>query len=98
MIARRKGVDGGGSVRAGWSESDRQLLALFGARVRRFRKEKGYSIAVLAGQADLDASYLGELERGRKNVSLVTAARIAAALAVPVSVLLTPETRQPPGQ
>jgi transcriptional regulator with XRE-family HTH domain len=82
---------GAAPERRGRSESDRQLLSLFGSRIRKARKANELSIAVLARQAGVDASYLGELERGRKNVSLVTAARIAAVLGVPINTLLTPD-------
>lgn len=91
MVADPDDSAGAESERRGRSYSDRQLLSLFGARVRKARKVNELSIAALAREASVDASYLGELERGRKNVSLVTAARIAAALGVPVSTLLTPD-------
>ncbi|MBY0488940.1 MAG: helix-turn-helix domain-containing protein [Gemmatimonadaceae bacterium] len=77
-----------GAEGAGWTDADRQLLARFGSNVRRHRKEQGRSIAALANEAGLDASYLGELERGRKNVSLLTAARISLALDILVQALL----------
>lgn len=80
--------DDGRSHGAERTAADRQLLTLFGANVRRHRKEKGRSIAMLANDAGIDASYLGELERGRKNVSLLTAARISLALGLPVQALL----------
>jgi transcriptional regulator with XRE-family HTH domain len=87
MIAAQ-GDGEGGAAGAEWTDADRQLLALFGSNVRRYRREQGRSIAALASDSRLDASYLGELERGRKNVSLLTAARISLALDVPVQVLL----------
>lgn len=91
MIADLDDSAGTAPDRRGRSESDRQLLSLFGARVRKARKANELSIAALARQAGVDASYLGELERGRKNVSLVTAARIAAVLGVPMNTLVTPD-------
>jgi transcriptional regulator with XRE-family HTH domain len=59
----------------------------FGARVRELRTEKGISQEDLAFQSGLHRTYVSSVERGRRNVSLVTVYRIAAALDVPVAVL-----------
>lgn len=88
MIAGQESGEGR-SEGCDWTAAEQQLLALFGARVRGLRKETGGSIAMLASKAGIDASYLGELERGRKNVSLLTAARISAALGVTLQALLS---------
>ncbi len=60
----------------------------FGERVRVLRKEKGLSQEALALSCDLDRSYIGGVERGERNVSLVNIHRIAAALGVPAKELL----------
>jgi transcriptional regulator with XRE-family HTH domain len=58
------------------------LQRQFGHRVRELRKQMGFSQERLASLAGVDRSYLGQLERGEKNVSLQNMAKIASALGV----------------
>lgn len=60
------------------------LLAQFGERVRRLRHQRGLSQEALAHEAGLDRSYMGQVERGEKNISLLYVEKIARALGVPV--------------
>lgn len=62
-------------------------LDSFGERVRELRQQKGLSQNSLAARAGLDRTYLSEIERGRKNLSLVKIVKIAAALDVEVTDL-----------
>ena len=59
----------------------------FGKRVRELRTEKGLSQEGLALACDLDRTYIGGIERGERNVSLINIQRIAAALGVPLREL-----------
>ena len=59
----------------------------FGHRVRELRKQIRFSQERLATLAGVDRSYLGQLERGEKNVSLQNITKIASALGVPVADL-----------
>jgi transcriptional regulator with XRE-family HTH domain len=43
----------------------------------------------LAFEAEIDLTYMGGIERGRRNPSLLVMARIANALAVPLSKLVS---------
>jgi transcriptional regulator with XRE-family HTH domain len=43
----------------------------------------------LAFEAEIDLSYMGAIERGKRNPSLLVMARIADALSVPLTRLLT---------
>jgi len=61
------------------------VLALFGNRVRELRRKKGLSQEALALEAGLDRSYVGGVERGERNVSLVNIKKLAAAIGVSVS-------------
>ena len=61
----------------------------FGAVVRQLREARGWSQERLAGQADLNRSYMGEVERATVMASLVTAAKLAQALDVPLSDLIS---------
>jgi transcriptional regulator with XRE-family HTH domain len=64
------------------------LIDDFGASVRHFREANGWSQEQLAERADLNRSYLGEVERGAATPSLATAGKLAAALGIPLSGLL----------
>jgi transcriptional regulator with XRE-family HTH domain len=63
--------------------------AILGKNVRRLRQQKGLTQEELAFEAEIDLTYMGGIERGRRNPSLLVMARIANALSVPLSKLLT---------
>jgi transcriptional regulator with XRE-family HTH domain len=67
--------------------------AQLGERIRELRRRRGLSQEALADAAGLDRTYISSCERGKRNVSLLTLYRIAAALDVKPSALLVP-----PGQ
>lgn len=54
----------------------------FGARVRARRLELGLSQEELGVAASLHRTYIGSMERGERNVSLLNIVRVAEALAV----------------
>jgi len=58
------------------------VLAKFGERVRLFRKSKGLSQEELAMSCGLDRTYIGGVERGERNVSLINIYKISDALHV----------------
>lgn len=60
----------------------------FGARVRTGRKERGWSQRALAQKTGLHWTYVGQVERGERNVSLYTILRIATGLGVEAGLLL----------
>jgi DNA-binding XRE family transcriptional regulator len=60
---------------------------LFGAAVRQRRGHLGISQEELAGRAGLHRTYISDVERGARNVSLESIHRLAAALEVPMSQL-----------
>jgi transcriptional regulator with XRE-family HTH domain len=55
---------------------------VFGLRVRELRKQMRFSQERLASVAGLDRSYVGGIERGRRNPSLKNICEIARALGV----------------
>lgn len=64
------------------SKRDEQIQAHFGDRVRELRKVKGLSQEALAFACGLDRTYIGSVERGERNISLLNIYKIAHALAV----------------
>lgn len=60
----------------------------FGAVIRQLRETHGWSQEKLAEHADLNRSYLGEIERGDAVPSLATIAKLAQALGLHLSTLL----------
>ena len=66
------------------SDINRQV----GFNIRKIREERGYSQEKLAGLADLHRAYIGQIERGEKNIGLKNLEKIAKALRVKVKDLL----------
>ncbi len=63
-------------------------LVRFGKRVQQLRREKGFSSQeAFADACGLDRTYIGGIERGERNVSLINVAKIAAALGMSLSEL-----------
>jgi transcriptional regulator with XRE-family HTH domain len=54
----------------------------FGERVRSRREELGLSQEALADQAGIHWTFLGQVERGRRNLSLHNLLKVAAGLGV----------------
>lgn len=63
---------------------------IVGRNVRRLRQERGLTQEQLAFESRVDLTYVGGIERGRRNPSLLVIARLAAALDVTPADLLTP--------
>ena len=55
---------------------------LFGDRLREIRIQRKLSQEKLAELADLHRNYVGGIERGERNVSLINIVKLAHALAV----------------
>ena len=58
-----------------------------GYRIRYLRQNKGLSIEALALEAEINRNYLGDLERGMRNPTVVVLNKIAKALDVDLSTL-----------
>jgi len=68
------------------------VVKLLGVNVRHHRKLKGMTQEELAAAADMERSYVSDLERGTRNPSVAALGRLAAALDVEPSVLLLTAT------
>ncbi|HWZ99603.1 MAG TPA: helix-turn-helix transcriptional regulator [Candidatus Dormibacteraeota bacterium] len=63
-------------------------LSAFGTRLRELREQRNLSQEKLAEMADLHRNYVGNLERGKSNVSLLTIVKLARSLNVkPIKLL-----------
>lgn len=62
--------------------------AIVGANVRRARQKAGLTQEQVALQADIDLTYMGGIERGRRNPTVLVLARLADALGVDPTELL----------
>ena len=58
----------------------KDIRKLYGDRLKAFRKKKGLSQEDLGFKSSLHRTYISEVERGRRNISIVNVAKIAKAL------------------
>ena len=63
------------------------VLVALGEAIRRVRTGAGLSQEALAVDADLDRSYMGGIERGEHNLTVMNVMKIADALKMPPSSL-----------
>ncbi len=61
---------------------DKEILKHVGTRIRALRKERGLSQEALGEKGGFHFSYIGQIERGEKNVSLLNLHKIAESLEV----------------
>lgn len=62
---------------------------IVGSNVRALRIAKGLTQEELAFEADLDLTYVGGIERGKRNPSLMVMVRLAEALGTGPATLVT---------
>ena len=71
-----------------YSAKDKKYLRAFGNRVRKLRKQAGFSQEDFALEIGLDRTYMGGVERGERNLALLNLRKIAGGLRIPLSQLL----------
>jgi CheY-like chemotaxis protein/DNA-binding XRE family transcriptional regulator len=62
----------------------------FGTVVRNYRQQLGISQEALAERADLHRTYVTDVERGARNLSLESISKLAQALRIPMGALFAP--------
>jgi transcriptional regulator with XRE-family HTH domain len=63
--------------------------SILGRNVKRLRQQKKLTQEQLAFEAEIDLTYVGGIERGKRNPSLLVMVRISKALGVHVTKLLS---------
>lgn len=63
-------------------------LVSLGSAIREARKNAGLSQELLASDAEIDRSYMGGIERGEHNLTIMNLCKISTALKVKPSSLL----------
>jgi transcriptional regulator with XRE-family HTH domain len=66
----------------------RDWRAILAKNVRKYRGQRKLTQEQLAFEAEIDLTYMGGIERGKRNPSLLVMARIADALGVSLPKLL----------
>jgi transcriptional regulator with XRE-family HTH domain len=65
-----------------------------GERVRGFRRERGWTLEMLAERSGVSRAMISKLERGEKNPTLVVAAKVAEGFGVSLSKLVGVEEKR----
>ena len=66
---------------------DDDFLKWFGGRLREIRHQKGLSQEELAELASIDRTYVGGVERGERNLSVLNVKRLSDAFGINVKDL-----------
>lgn len=61
------------------------MTQTIGLKLRRIRLKRGYSQESLADRAGLHPTYIGQVERGEKNITVESLSKITTALGIPIS-------------
>jgi transcriptional regulator with XRE-family HTH domain len=73
------------------NRDDRQFLQRLGDRIRARRQEMNLTQAALAERCGLHRTFIGSVERGERNVAVLSLRRIARALRTTPAELLDGE-------
>ena len=68
-------------------ERNSEIAIVIGQRLRARRVQLGYSQDYTSEKADLHPTYIGQLERGEKNATLVSIEKVCRALDLPMEEL-----------
>lgn len=74
-----------------YSKDEKAYLERIGNHIRELRTEADLSQEKLAFECELDRTYIGSVERGERNISVINLRKIAKALKINFPVLLNIE-------
>jgi transcriptional regulator with XRE-family HTH domain len=63
----------------------------FGKKIKNLREQKGYSIEYFANIANIDRTYISDIEKGKRNVSLLIIEKLSKALEINIQELFNYE-------
>lgn len=63
-----------------YTKDEKAFLVQIGKRIRELRIEADLSQEKLAFESELDRTYIGSVERGERNISVINLRKIAKAL------------------
>jgi len=68
--------------------SETEIIGAVAVNVRAARKAAGLSQEELALEADVDRTYISQVERGKRNITIVVLARLARAMGTTAAQLV----------
>src|SRR4051812_44976170 len=71
------------------------IYTALGQRIRDKRKQRGQTLEELAHDAKLATSFVGQIERGERKLSVAALDRLAAALGIPLAQLFEKDGKAP---
>lgn len=71
------------------NNTDTEILQQFGANLKKVRMAKGYSLRDLEASSNIDNGTISKMEAGKINITILTAVRLAQALEVDISELVS---------
>ena len=74
--------------------NDRHFLEQIGFRIRELRTAHRMTQAQLATSCGLHRTFIGSVERGERNVAILSLRRIAKAMRVPLSDLVGDKSKE----
>jgi transcriptional regulator with XRE-family HTH domain len=66
---------------------DKRFLQALGDRIREIRTEAGMTQEELGKKCDLHRTFIGSVERGERNISILNLKQLAASLKTPLASL-----------
>lgn len=71
-----------------YTKKEQEFLIKLGSKIRQIRTNFGLSQEKLSFECNLDRTYIGSVERGERNISVINLEKIATALNTNPSELL----------
>ncbi len=65
------------------------LLVRLGVRIRTLRRKRGWTQIVMAEKVGIDRSFLADVERGKRNISILNLELIAKGLKITLAQLFS---------
>lgn len=81
-----------------YTKKEQKFLQELGLRLRSFREAKGWSQEELALNSGLHRTYVGDVERGERNISVLNLSKLAIALEIPIATLFENDDRSVIGE